>query len=281
MQVSGVAITVLADNRSAQGLESEHGLSFWIRTANRTILFDTGQGDAMPRNAASLGIDIGTADAVVLSHGHYDHTGNLRLALERAGRAELLLHPDALRPRYSIHASPKPIGMPAAAREAVRAASDARCRWVTRPTELDAGVWLTGPVPRETAFENAGGPFYWDEAGKEPDPISDDLSLCVRTGAGWVVCLGCCHAGVVNTLRHIPRELGGGKILAVIGGMHLCHADAERLERTTAAFATYDVPRLYPCHCTGEAATAFLRQRFPRAVQPGFAGLQIAFKRDH
>jgi 7,8-dihydropterin-6-yl-methyl-4-(beta-D-ribofuranosyl)aminobenzene 5'-phosphate synthase len=60
----------------------------------------------MPRNAAALGIDIGRADAIVLSHGHYDHTGNLRLALERTGRAELLLHAEALRTRYSIHASP-------------------------------------------------------------------------------------------------------------------------------------------------------------------------------
>lgn len=277
MRVSGVAITVLADNRSAYGLESEHGLSFWVQTANRTLLFDTGQGEAMPRNAMALGIDIGRADAIILSHGHYDHTGNLSVALERAGRAELLLHADALRTRYSIHASPKPIGMPPAAREAVRVAGDARRRWVTQPVELDVGVWLTGPVPRETSFENTGGPFYWDADGLEPDPILDDLSLCVRTNAGWVVCLGCCHAGVVNTLQHILRELGGTKILAVIGGMHLRHADSERLERTAAALEEYDIPYLYPCHCTGEAATAFWQERFPKAVQPVFAGLKISF----
>jgi len=65
--------------------------------------------------------------------------------------------------------------------------------------------------------------------------------------------------------------------VAVIGGLHLCHADSERLERTAAAFEAYDIAYLYPCHCTGEAATACLRQRFPQAGQPVFAGLKISF----
>ncbi|MGI5868719.1 MAG: hypothetical protein ACOX9C_04660 [Kiritimatiellia bacterium] len=102
----------------------------------------------------------------------------------------------------------------------------------------------------------------------------------MRTSAGWGVCPGCCHADVVNTLQHILQELGGRKILAVIGGMHLCHADSERLKRTADAFQVYNACFLYPCHCTGETATAFLRRRFPQAVRPVSAGLKISFEID-
>jgi len=274
---SGVAITVLADNHAAYGLDAEHGFSLWVETEGQKILFDTGQGEDMPRNAEALGIDIGAADRILLSHGHFDHTGNVPYALERAKRASLLLHPDALIDRYSIHAAPKPIGMPEKSRAAVYASAGTRCQWVRRPRAVSAGVWITGPEPRVTDFEDTGGPFFLDPAGTLSDPIPDDLSLCVHTAGGWVVCLGCCHAGVVNTLRHLAQEFGGSRILAVIGGMHLCHADAGRLERTAAALKEYDVPYLYPCHCTGEAATEFLRRHLPANVQSGFAGMKVAF----
>ena len=270
-------LTILSDNTATPPLEPEHGFAVWLATPTAKILFDTGAGPAMLRNAEALGVDISEADAVVLSHGHYDHTGNLAEVLRRATRAKLFAHPGVTRPRFSIHDAPKSIGMPRDAREAVLAMGGARRQWVMRPTEIDAGVWLTGPVPRETDFEDAGGPFYLDAEGREPDVIPDDLSLCAGTAGGWVVCLGCCHAGVVNTLQYILRELGGKKILAVIGGMHLRHATSERLERTTTALKVYDIPQFYPSHCTGEAATAFLAQRFPQAVRPGFAGLKIGF----
>ena len=152
---SGVAITVLADNHAAYGLDAEHGFSLWVETEGQKILFDTGQGEDMPRNAEALGIDIGAADRILLSHGHFDHTGNVPYALERAKRASLLLHPDALIDRYSIHAAPKPIGMPEKSRVAVYASAGTRCQWVRRPRAVSAGVWITGPVPRVTDFEES------------------------------------------------------------------------------------------------------------------------------
>ncbi|HON67921.1 MAG TPA: MBL fold metallo-hydrolase, partial [Phycisphaerae bacterium] len=92
------SVTVLVENTAnQQGLLAEHGLAMWIERGEQHILFDTGQGMALVHNADKLGINLSTADEVVLSHGHYDHTGNLPVALERAGRAELLLHADALR----------------------------------------------------------------------------------------------------------------------------------------------------------------------------------------
>ncbi len=112
MQLNGITITILSDNHCAEGWEAEHGLSFWIESAGVRTLFDTGCGEVMFRNAAALGADIALADCVVLSHGHYDHTGNLAKVLECAGQARLYLHPDAVKQRYSIHDAPRAIGMP-------------------------------------------------------------------------------------------------------------------------------------------------------------------------
>lgn len=277
MNAKGVAVTILADNRVAYGLEAEHGLSLWIEAGGHKILFDTGRGEAMLRNAETLGIDLGLADSIVLSHGHYDHTGNVAQALARTRRARLYLHQDALLSRFSIHDEPKQIGMPEASQVAVRALSHPRRIWVSSPWELSESVMLTGPVPRRTEYEDTGGPFFLDEAGKHADVISDDLSFWVRTRAGLVVCLGCCHAGILNTLRHAVEISCEPRILAVIGGMHLSHASQDRLDRTVEALEAYGVSYLYPCHCTGESAVSHLRQRLGASVQPGFAGMKISF----
>ncbi len=79
-----IKITTLSDNTVAQGgkqLIGEHGLSFCIETGNQKILFDTGQGIAISNNAGVLGIDLSRIDAVILSHGHYDHSGGLKSLL--------------------------------------------------------------------------------------------------------------------------------------------------------------------------------------------------------
>jgi len=270
-----IFITVLSDNRAANGLEAEHGVSLWIEIAGHTILFDTGHGEAMLRNAEALGIDLGLADCVVLSHGHYDHTGNLPTVLERAGHSRLFLHPDAVQARYSIHDAPQPVGMPEASQVAVRALPDARRCRVTTPWALAEGVMMTGPVPRITAYENTGGPFFLDADGKHADMIPDDLSLWIEARTGLVVCLGCCHAGVINTLTHCIRVAGEDRIAAVIGGMHLLHATDARLEQTAEALKAYAIPLVIPCHCTGDAACAYLAERLGASVQPGYAGMKV------
>jgi 7,8-dihydropterin-6-yl-methyl-4-(beta-D-ribofuranosyl)aminobenzene 5'-phosphate synthase len=108
-------ITVLMEHRSLrEGLATEHGLALWIEADGMRILFDTGQSGAFTGNAKALGIDLSQADFIVLSHGHYDHTGGLESALEVAPQARTCFHPEAGIPRYSRHPGlpVRPIGMP-------------------------------------------------------------------------------------------------------------------------------------------------------------------------
>lgn len=94
MAAPAITITILVDNQAGPGLMAEHGLALWIETEDRRILFDTGQGDALPANARALGLDLRTTDLLVLSHGHYDHTGGLHHALRAAPHAKVYCRSD-------------------------------------------------------------------------------------------------------------------------------------------------------------------------------------------
>jgi len=272
-------LTILVDDhRGRDDLGAEHGFSLWIETGGKYILFDTGQGGALERNARALGIDLSETDAVVLSHGHYDHTGGLTAALTLAPKAEIFCHPGIYQPRYAVRdGTLKPVQMPEASAEALGRIPDGSFHLVLDPVFLTGRVGVTGPIPRETAYEDAGGPFYLDGEGRSPDPIVDDQALWIRTDAGLVVCVGCAHAGLVNTLNRIRFLNDGSRIRAVIGGFHLLQAGRDRLVRTVAALESFGLETLVPCHCTGESAITFIRGAFPGRVFPGTVGTVFRF----
>jgi 7,8-dihydropterin-6-yl-methyl-4-(beta-D-ribofuranosyl)aminobenzene 5'-phosphate synthase len=241
------------------------------------VLFDTGQGLVLPHNAEALGVALDCADAIVLSHGHYDHTGGLVHALGQAPHVRLFLHPAALATRFSrrggiTHA----IGMPAQVRETI----DKRLSsitWTTGPTEVAPGLFVTGPIPRRSGFEDTGGPFFLDAGGTVPDPLEDDQAMWMETPGGVVVLLGCAHSGVVNTLEFIRERTGRKPIQAVMGGMHLGSASDERMGRTIASLHHLNIEGLWPCHCTGVAATARLMAAFGDRCRPCGTGTRMEF----
>lgn len=145
-------ITVISDNRAAPGLESEHGFSLWIECGGKRILLDCGNTRVMLRNAEKLGIDLGQADHIVLSHGHYDHTGNLFALLQTAPDTRLHLHRDALIRRFSIHATPKTVGAPDQALSSHRIPRIAPCHC----TGSRAMEFLLHRVGSNVTFGHAG-----------------------------------------------------------------------------------------------------------------------------
>jgi len=275
-----VRITVLVENTAqGAGTLAEHGLAFWIEWDGRNTLFDTGQGNILAGNAYRLNIPLHEADAIVLSHGHYDHTGGLAEALKTSRPVTVYAHPAAFAPKYARKpdGSASEIGMPHLAERAVRSLHN-RLVYTDQPTPVVDRLMVTGPVPRLTDFEDVGGPFFLDQACTKPDPLEDDQAVFFDTLAGTVVLLGCAHSGIINTLRYIGQLTADCPIRAVIGGMHLVAASPERIARTIEELRRLGVQQLVPGHCTGMPATAALWTAFPTVCTTCHAGSMFEFE---
>ena len=269
--------TLVEDTASAAGLLGEHGLSFWISYGNQRLLFDTGQTDLLVENAKFLGVNLAKTEAIVLSHGHYDHTGGLPAVLDIAPRAIVYIHPEALESKFSRKGSEtKAIGLSDPIREIIRIqAENGKVVWTEEPTEVMPGLFATGQIPRNTDFEDVGRPFFVDENCEKADILPDDQAMFFDTSIGLIVLLGCAHAGVVNTLDYIVKLTGKRRIFSVIGGLHLLSSSQERIERTISVFRIYDVQKIGPAHCTGANATQQIRNAFPGRCFICSAGSQI------
>lgn len=275
MSDNKVDLKIVADNEASEGFIAEHGFSLWVQTTSKTIFFDTGQGAALLKNAQQLNLNLPDTDAIVLSHGHYDHTGGLVDLLNQATQAEVYCHAAAFLPRYSIEDSiAKPIKITAPAMAAINSLTESRLHWVTKHTMLTENIGITGEIPRHTSFETTGGAYYFDQDGKRADAIIDDIALWLRTPKGLVICIGCCHAGIINTLNYVMQLSGVKKIHTVIGGLHLPSTSDDQLTKTISELKKMDIGRIIPCHCTNEQAHTLISSELN--CTRGFAGFELS-----
>ncbi len=272
-------ITVLVENSVARSnlIMAEHGLALLVDTGARCILFDTGQSQLLTVNAQNLKIDLDAVDTVILSHGHYDHTGGLSGVLANAaGEVAIYVHPFAMLPKY--HKSDngvRDIGMPSHCLSLLQD-KESKVRMTTTPIEISPGITITGEIPRIHREEEEPQGFFQDFEALRIDRIQDDQALFMQTPAGTVVLLGCAHSGVINTLDYIRQLSGAQTFFAVIGGMHLNSASDERMAWTIESLRRFQIERLYPAHCTGTKAVAALWAAFPGQCFPCGVGTTIA-----
>jgi 7,8-dihydropterin-6-yl-methyl-4-(beta-D-ribofuranosyl)aminobenzene 5'-phosphate synthase len=267
-------------------LIAEPGFSALLRVetrrGERTLLFDAGVSpNGVVENVRRLGLSLGDVEAIVLSHGHWDHVTGMEGVAAALGRANLpvVLHPEFWSRRRISFPGLDPAELPSASRAALEGAGFEIVEERRPSFLLDGSLLVTGEVDRTTEFETG---FRGHEAFRggswQPDPlILDDQALVLRVRErGLVVLSGCGHAGIVNTVRYARRLTGEERIAAIVGGFHLSGPMFEPIiAPTVRAFDELSPSLLVPAHCTGWRAVHQLAARFPDAFVQSAVGTTI------
>lgn len=250
-----MTITSLLENTAARaGIAAEHGLSLYVETTTRRILFDMGQTDLFARNAEALGIDLSRVDLAILSHGHYDHGGGLAAFLEINQTAPVYLTEAAFLPHYN--GTQKYIGLDTSLGD------HPRLRVVSGDLSLGDGLTLLTPNGR-TRNHSLGAFGLTERVGDVfiPDDFRHEQYLLIEEslseGSNRVLISGCSHAGILDIVEWFSPDV-------LVGGFHVSKmALGEELTALGEALAAHSTD-YYTCHCTGEAQYAFMGKYMPR-----------------
>lgn len=251
----------------------EHGLSLGIEYKNHLIIYDVGQSAKFITNAKILGFGLESVDAVILSHGHYDHTGGLPEFLEMNKKAKVYIHEKAFKDRYSRSSKmTKFNGIPWL--EKISAFED-RIVVINKTTELYKDFWLITDHSGEESLSSLDDRLVYKD-GEEyiKDPFDDEIIIVVKNNKKPIVLSGCAHNGIVNILASIKNKIGINAIEWIIGGLHLKGASAIKIKHVIDHLKDYKITNWAINHCTGEEALKQFNLAFPGKVVD-FKGGQI------
>ncbi|MBO5302993.1 MAG: MBL fold metallo-hydrolase [Lachnospiraceae bacterium] len=254
-------LTVLNENTVyRKEYKGEHGLSLLVECSGRHILFDAGQTDNYLHNAKVLKADLSAIDAIVLSHGHYDHTGGIPFFHNKKA-VPIYMQKAALRRKvsyqkdtdsYYFNGIPWLENLP----KELHLLEDA-C------TEILPGMHLISHISYRTDFEKPNPKFFLaTEDGYVQDDMSDEQILVVEDADKIHIFAGCSHPGIINCIYEAKHYFPDKKIGCIAAGMHLIDAGEMRRKKTMEALEKEEFDMLIPMHCTGMHDIIKLKEKF-------------------
>jgi 7,8-dihydropterin-6-yl-methyl-4-(beta-D-ribofuranosyl)aminobenzene 5'-phosphate synthase len=270
-------ITILCENLVGRLVGSgEHGFSALIETDQGSYLFDTGSGHSVVSNSLILNKDLRSIQKIFLSHGHYDHTGGLPEVLKMSGEVNVHSHPHVFLDRIAVlkengKETKRFVGIPY--KKGYLESLGANFVLNKDFTKVEKGIFLTGEVPRKTAFEKPDPRLFSEIDGKmAQDIFLDDQSVILDAEKGLILILGCAHSGMINIINHVIANTGKDKFYAILGGTHLDFLTPEQLEESINVLREMEIERIGVSHCTGMRAAFRLHLEFGERFFYGCVG---------
>ena len=236
-------ITVLTENTSySPAYLCEHGLSLYLETGARKILFDAGQSGVFAENASRLGIDLSRADAFVLSHGHYDHGGGLGKFLEINTGAQVYVNQNAFQPHYN--GGEKYIGLDPGLEE--------NRRIVKVGDSLSLGDGLTLLTLSLPPADSAGLTVR-ENGAFLPEDFRHEQYLLVEETGRRILLSGCSHKGILQIVDHFRPDI-------LVGGFHFMKVEDDAFLKQAAETLLRYPTTYYTGHCTGQRQFAVMKE---------------------
>lgn len=265
-QEEGLRIRVLSDNYCPVGkmFRGEPAFSLFLEDGGRKILFDTAYSDLFIRNAERMGIDLTEIDAIVLSHGHFDHTHGLVHLMDYLNvrqvhrKIDLICHEEALLPKRCRGESFGNLLSPADLENHFHII---RSR---EPIQVTPHLLFLGEIERKfdfEAFEPMGEVLK--DGGWQPDELIDDIALAYVGRDAVSVISGCAHSGICNITEQARRLSGHSKVRRLLGGFHLQKPSPERLEGSLNYLEELRADYVDPLHCVDILSRCAISQRVP------------------
>ncbi|MFO8001576.1 MAG: MBL fold metallo-hydrolase [Marinilabilia sp.] len=266
-------LTLVENLTYRQGTKGEHGLSFLVRTGDKEVLFDTGQSDLLIRNAQELGVDLASVDQVVISHGHYDHTGGLGAFFEVNDHAPVWIKAGAFEEKFSrTTGQSRYIGIS----QEIKTRFRSRFCFVEDEEEIAPGLKIIPTIDRYYGFEQPSSVMQVRREGQMvPDPFADELFVVYEHSEGSTVFAGCAHRGIGNICRTAMDVTGHNTLRLVIGGTHLKGVSAGKISKTVEAFGKMKVEQFALAHCTGIPAFMAFSEAFWEKVRYAHVGTRF------
>jgi 7,8-dihydropterin-6-yl-methyl-4-(beta-D-ribofuranosyl)aminobenzene 5'-phosphate synthase len=288
-------------------LHTQWGLSLFLESLKagetRTLMLDYGYTtEALLNNIEIIGVEPKKLDALIVSHGHFDHYGGLIGFLDKFRAslpADVKLYAGG---EDNFCHRVQPTGTPGEFSDfgyldrralAARNVSVVLCE---NPTVIGGHAFTTGQIKRQTdekilpnTFEQFGitdglgcdASHYTpaELAGKTvPDEHYHEHSTVFNVkDRGLVVISSCSHRGVVNAVKQAQEVSGVQKVHALIGGFHLGPAPLDYTKHIVSEIVELKPDIVVPMHCSGQNFIEAMQEIAPDRLFIGSTGAQLTF----